>query len=254
MQEQPQELVAISPSMADLVRAIARTAHTPATTLITGEPGTGKSLVAAVIHAASGRTGPFLIVDGSQSGRMLDVELFGRESFAADPELGLFERASGGTLFIDHVEALPRTTQARLLSALQERVIEHVGGTTPIAVDARVIAATSANLAEAVREGRFRENLFYRLCVISLTVPPLRERREDIPALVTRFLATAHGIPEAQVEPLTPEILSPLVNHRWPGNVRELEARVRLLVAVRRGGPILPRHVARVLLETLPDD
>lgn len=240
--------------MADLVRAIERLARTPATMMITGEPGTGKSLVAAVVHAASRRTGPFLTVDCGVSRRVLDVELFGREGVAVAPEPGTFERANGGTLFLDNVAALPRETQPMLLRALQERVIARVGGATPIAVHTRVLAATSANLAEAVREGLFREDLFYRLNVVSLDVPPLRKRREDIPTLATRFLAAGRGVIESQIEPLAPEVVSLLVNHAWPGNVRELEGRVRRLIAVTRGGTILPRHVAQVLLEAFPDD
>lgn len=253
--QQPEKLIAESPAMVNLVRTIERIAHIPATVLITGEAGTGKNLVAAVVHAASRRTGPFLTIDCRQPRRTLDVALFGRKGFeSAESDPGSFERARGGTLLLDHVDALPDATQARLLAALQTRSIMHVGVTAPVAVDVRVIAATSANLAEAVREERFHEGLFYRLNVISLDVPPLRKRREDIPPLVARVLAAARGTPEAQVEPLPPEVIAPLVNHAWPGNVRELEGRTRRLVAVTRGGSILPRHVARVLLEALPED
>lgn len=222
-------MTALIGSLTSVRRAIEQVAPTSATVLITGETGTGKELVARAVHAHSKRTaGPFVAVNAAVlSSALAASELFGHElgafTGAVKRRVGRFEQARGGTLFLDEIGELAPDVQALVLRAIQERVVERVGGGEPIPVDARLITATNRDLSESVRAGSFRADLFYRLNVFPIALPPLRERRADLPALVAHFLerfAELHGKPP---RPLAPNALRLLAEHDWPGNVRELQ-------------------------------
>jgi formate hydrogenlyase transcriptional activator len=223
-------------------RAIAQVAATDATVLVLGETGTGKELVARAIHDASRRArSPFVPVNcGALVASLVASELFGHEvgafTGAVRARAGVFEQAHGGTLFLDEVGELPPDVQASLLRVLQERAINRLGGDgQPIRVDVRIVAATNRDLAALVRAGRFREDLFYRLNVFPIALPPLRDRTADIPALAERFLAhfaRLHGKP-AKVIPL--RALRALETYDWPGNVRELQNVIERAVIVSEG-------------------
>jgi two-component system, NtrC family, response regulator AtoC len=243
-----ENVVGRSEAMLQVYKTAARVALTDATVLIQGESGTGKELVARAIHSSSPRAQrPFVAVDcGAIAEGVLESELFGhaRGAFtgAQASRRGLFEEANQGTLFLDEIGDVGPNLQARLLRALQEGTIRRVGTNEPIAVDVRVVAATNKDLAVAVKEGRFREDLFYRLAVVTIRIPPLRERREDIPLLAEHF-AAKHGRAEgAAVSPAARDLL---VAYDWPGNVRELENVVARALALNPSGVILP--------EDLPD-
>jgi len=222
------DLIGKSAAMLDVSKAIARSARSAATVLITGESGTGKEVVARLIHQHSGRGGPFVAVNcAAIVDTLLESELFGHEkgafTGAQARAIGKLERASEGTLFLDEIGELALPLQAKLLRALQEGVFERVGGSEPIQTHARVIAATNRDLAAEAAAGRFREDLRYRLAVIQIRMPPLRERREDIPLLAEGLLAR---IGERAGRPglrLDPAALAELRACDWPGNVRELE-------------------------------
>jgi DNA-binding NtrC family response regulator len=228
---------------------IGQVAQTTTTTLIEGETGTGKELVARAIHRASrGRAGPLVVVHcAAVPETLLESELFGHEcgafTGAVARKVGRFERADGGTLFLDEVGDLPAALQAKLLRVLQERRFERVGGTESIAVDLRVVAATNRPLHQLVRKGMFREDLYYRLNVVRIALPPLRDRPEDI-ALLARHFARKHARPGEQARRLTPEAVEALRAHRWPGNVRELENAIERACLVADGGWIRPEHLA----------
>src|ERR671930_1203787 len=240
-------LIGRHPRMQDVYKAIGRIAGTDVTVLLRGESGTGKELVARAIHHYSRRSGrPFVAVSAAAiPGTLLESELFGHErgafTDAKERKLGKLELAHGGTLFLDEIGDMPPELQTKLLRALQERTIERVGGTEPIRIDVRVLAATNRDLETMMREGRFREDLFYRLNVVTVTLPPLRERRRDIPLLVEHFLAKyAADLGERGV---APEALDRLVGHEWPGNVRELENVVQRAMVMATSGVILPEHL-----------
>jgi DNA-binding NtrC family response regulator len=234
-----ENLVGAHGSMQEVFRVVHKVARSSSTVLIYGESGTGKELVARAIHVTSDRRDrPFLPVNvGALPETILEAELFGYEKGAftgADArKIGLFEQASGSTLFLDEVGELKRDLQVKLLRVLQEREIIRVGGTEPVPVDVRVVAATNRDLEREVREGRFREDLFYRLNVIPIALPPLRERRTDIPLLVEHFLAK-HGEP-GRARRIAPEALEALVAYAWPGNVRELESVVERTLLLAEG-------------------
>ncbi len=233
-----EELVGRHPEMQGLYQLIASVARTPVTVLITGESGTGKELVARAIHRQGpGRERPFVPVNlAAVSEGLLESELFGHEkgafTGAVQKRLGKFELANGGTLFLDEVAALRVDLQAKLLRALQEREIERVGGTRRIKIDVRVISATNADLRKAIHDGAFREDLFYRLNVVQVHVPPLRERRQDIPLLVEHFIRKYNHRFHKQVSGMSPHAMAVLQGYSWPGNVRELENAVERSVAL----------------------
>jgi DNA-binding NtrC family response regulator len=233
-------LVARSEKMWDIFDIVARVAGTEATTLILGETGTGKELVARAIHQRSGRTGRFVAVNcGAVPENLIDSELFGhvKGAFtgATHDKKGLFRYAEGGTIFLDEIGTLPLSAQFSLLRALQESEIRPVGGHEEIAVDVRVLSATSDDLEEAVRKGTFREDLFYRLDVIRITVPPLRERPEDITFLFNYFATRlARSYETVRPEP-TADFLDALLSYDWPGNVRQLENVTERLVLTQQG-------------------
>ncbi len=223
------EMVGASPAFRELVNRIQLVASTSATVLIQGETGTGKELVVRAIHNLSDRRErPLVKVNcAAISAGLIESELFGhvKGAFtgASEKRVGRFEYANGGTLFLDEVSELPLESQAKLLRVLQEQEFEAVGSNKTMKVDVRLLAATNRNLAEAVREGRFRMDLYYRLLVVPVEVPPLRERREDIPALAAHFVrkyARQFGRP---VEGIAPAMMQQLMAYDWPGNIRELE-------------------------------
>jgi formate hydrogenlyase transcriptional activator len=233
-------LIGTSPGLDAVRRAIAQVAPTDATVLVLGETGTGKELVARAIHEQSRRRGrAFVPVSGvALAPGLITSELFGHEAGAftgaGRRRVGRFEQADGGTLFLDEVGELAPDTQALLLRALQERVVDRVGGGT-VAVDVRMIAATNRDLAAEVKAGRFRSDLYYRLAVFPITVPPLRDRRSDIPELVThliRLFSDRHGRAVSRVHPAA---LRALAAHDWPGNVRELQNLIERAVIVSGG-------------------
>ncbi len=245
-------VVGRSEGMLQVYKTAARVASTDATVLVVGESGTGKELVARASHASSARaSGPFVAVDcGAIAEGVLESELFGhaRGSFtgATGARRGLFEEASGGTLFLDEIGDIGARIQGQLLRVLQDREIRRVGESAPIKVDTRVVAATNKDLAEAAKAGRFREDLFYRLNVVTIRIPPLRERREDIPLLAEHFAARHAGERGAT---LTTEAREALLLWDWPGNVRELENAVARALALNPGGTILPEDLPEAVRE-----
>ena len=218
--------------------------------LITGESGTGKELVAEALHRASVRN-PHPLVKVSCAAlpeTLLETELFGHEkgSFTGAMAMrkGRFETANLGTIFLDEIGEMTLATQTKLLRILQEREFERIGSNTPIKIDIRVITATNRELAAEVEAGRFREDLYYRLNVIHIHMPPLRERRDDIPALVEHFLVKYRHAPGAIPTTISEEALAQLVDHDWPGNVRELENAIERAVVLSRGNAITVEHLA----------
>jgi formate hydrogenlyase transcriptional activator len=235
------EIVGQSPALVSVLQRVARVAATDTTVLITGETGTGKELVARAIHSAGPRKGKPLIKLNCAAlpAGLVESELFGHEKGAFTGAVarkpGRFELADGGTLFLDEVGELPPETQVKLLRVLQEREFERVGGTVPVKVDVRVIAATNRGLAEMAAAGTFREDLFYRLNVFPVRLPPLRERPGDIPLLVRFFLNRFAGRLGARVERVSPDTLALLTAYRWPGNIRELENVIERAVILSDG-------------------
>jgi len=245
-----------NPRMADAINVAARAAISRATVLIRGESGTGKELMARAVHYASPRSkGPLVAVNvAALPDTLIESELFGHERGAftgADREhRGRFELADGGTLFLDEIGDLPKSTQVKLLRVLQEQAFERLGGTRTLRVDVRVIAATNRDLEAMVAQGGFRDDLYYRLNVVSIDIPPLRERREDIPALVQLFLQRFAGERPVPVTDVSREAMDLLVKYEYPGNVRELENLVHRAVVLARDRTLttadLPIRVARM--------
>ncbi|MGE5188781.1 MAG: sigma-54-dependent transcriptional regulator, partial [Gemmatimonadota bacterium] len=232
------------PSIREIKRILPRVARSDTTVLITGESGTGKEVIARNIHAMSGRSAaPFLAVNSASLPESLfESELFGHEKGAFTGahrrEIGLFEAARGGTLFLDEIAEVKHEIQAKLLRALQEGEIRRVGGKENIRIDVRIVAATNRDLEEAVRAGRFRADLFYRLNIVKLSVPPLRERLSDISELARLFLARhgEKGIPP--VREIAPDAMRLMMRYPWPGNVRELSSVIERAVVMADGGTI----------------
>ncbi|MBO6937306.1 MAG: sigma 54-dependent Fis family transcriptional regulator [Deltaproteobacteria bacterium] len=227
-----------SPQMRKVMLEISRVAGTNASVLLRGESGTGKERAAAALHELSGRDGPIVIVDcGALSQELVASELFGHErgafTGAVDRRIGAFERADKGTLFLDEVGELPADLQAKLLGALERRVIRRLGGASDIRVDVRVVSATHRDLRRAVNAGEFRLDLFYRLAVVTLVLPPLRERPEDV-ELYARLFADDFGSAERFERLLEGGLLERLKAHPWPGNVRELRNVVEATLALGR--------------------
>jgi two-component system response regulator AtoC len=245
-------LVGGSPPMRAVYRLLEKAAAVDATVLLTGETGTGKELAARAIHYQSARRERrFVPVNcGALPGELVESELFGhaRGAFtgAAAAKRGLFEEAQGGTIFLDEVGELPLPAQVKLNRVLQEKEIRRVGETQPVPVDVRVIAATHRDLREEVKAARFREDLFYRLNVFAVTLPPLRDRREDVPLLAAHFLEKHARALRRNVGGFAPEAMQLLAGHAWPGNVRELENVIERAVAIAGG--------SLVAAEDLPPD
>ena len=247
-------IIGRSKEMRSLFALVERIADTASTVLITGDSGTGKELFAKAIHYNSGRReGPLVAVDCSVIPEtLIESELFGHAKGAFTgahrAKRGLFAEADGGTLFLDEIGNLPLAMQAKLLRALQEREIKPVGSNETLRVDARVIAASKVDLRRAVDEGAFRDDLFYRLSVIPMRIPPLSERREDIPLLADHFLDKVCRRNKLEKKELEPALLSKLIAYGWPGNVRELENVIERLVLISDGDAIaadlLPPEIA----------
>jgi DNA-binding NtrC family response regulator len=246
-------LVGRSPVMIELYKEIARVAPTRSTILIVGESGAGKELVARSIHQHSTRSaGPFVAINcGALTETLLEAELFGhvRGAFtgAVSDRKGLWEQAAGGTLFLDEVGETSPAFQVKLLRALLAGEIRRVGASRAIQVDARILAATNRNLDQDVKAGKFREDLFYRLSVVTLRVPALRERRTDIPLLAERFLSTVLERENHPPLKLSEETVRTLVAYGWPGNVRELESAIEYAVLHARGNEVVPEDLPEKL-------
>lgn len=230
-------LIGRAPAMQEIYRVLARLTQSDLTVLITGESGTGKELVARALHDyGQRRSGPFVAVNMAAIPReLIESELFGHEkgafTGAQSRNTGRFEQAQGGTLFLDEIGDMPMEAQTRLLRVLQEGEYTTVGGRTPIKTDVRIVAATNKNLQNQITQGLFREDLYYRLNVVPLRLPPLRERTEDIPDLVRHFLSRSGG-EGAKVKNLEADAIDTLVRYHWPGNIRELENLVKRLDAL----------------------
>ena len=248
-----ENIVGRSPQMLQVYKTVARVAESRSTVLIAGESGTGKELVARAIHFNSPRSSkPYVAVDcGSLAETLLESELFGhvRGAFtgAVTNKKGLFEEADNGTCFLDEVGDISLAMQAKLLRVIQEHEIKRVGGTETTKIDVRIIAATNKNLEELVAEKKFREDLFYRLNVVSIHLPPLRERLDDIPFLADHFLRKYAAENEKPVSRVSAEVLDLLLRYQWPGNVRELENVIERAVTLSPHSLILPEDLPRRL-------
>lgn len=248
-----ESFVGDSPAMEQALDTIRQVASSRATVLITGESGTGKELAAHAIHRLSPRhRGPFVAVHcAALSPQLLESELFGHErgafTGAGERRIGRFEMAAGGTLFLDEIGEIDTSTQVKILRVLGERTFERVGGNKPITADVRLLAATNRDLAKMVSEGKFREDLFFRLNVVQVHLPPLRDRREDIPALAVHFLREAAKDNDKPFREMTADAMKCLLACDWPGNVRELRAAIEHGVVMAGGPKItlrdLPPHI-----------
>ncbi|ACG72096.1 two component, sigma54 specific, transcriptional regulator, Fis family [Anaeromyxobacter sp. K] len=253
-------LVGTAPEMQGVVELVRRVAPTKATVLVLGESGTGKEHVAQALHEASPRRDrPFVRVNcAALSEALLESDLFGHEPGAfADSEerhVGKLELADGGTLYLHEVGSLPPPVQVKLLRVLQQGEMERMGGRETLRVDVRVVAGAQHDLAEEVRAGRFRDDLYYRLNVVAVALPPLRERKGDIPALVNHFLEVAARTQGSEVVGVTPGTLSALFAYDWPGNVRELASVVEHAVSVARGREITAEDLSPVLHGARPEE
>ncbi|MBM4398506.1 MAG: sigma-54-dependent Fis family transcriptional regulator, partial [Deltaproteobacteria bacterium] len=237
-------LIGACAGMQDVFARVTRVAPTDVPVLVLGETGTGKELVAREVHARGPRSvGPFVAINcGAIPEALLESELFGhvRGAFtgAVASTIGKFHAASGGTLFLDEIGELPLNVQVKLLRVLQDSMVMRVGGSRPERVNVRVVCATNKDLAAEVKAGRFREDLYYRVCVVSVTLPPLRERGDDVEVLAQYFLNRFAAEFSSPVRAFTPEALKAMRKYRWPGNIRELENRVRKAVLFSDGGTV----------------
>jgi transcriptional regulator with GAF, ATPase, and Fis domain len=254
------ELVGDSPRMRAVYELIRRVAATDSTVLIQGESGTGKELVARAIHNSSSRAdGPFVAVNcAAITETLLESELFGHEkgafTGAVAQKKGKVELADGGTLFLDEIGEFAVALQAKLLRVLQEREFERVGGTHPMKIDVRFVAATNRGLLQAVEAGTFRRDLYHRLNVVSLTLPPLRERTEDISLLADYFVAKASRKCRMRPKPISPEAQACLLGYDWPGNVRELEHAMERALVLGSSDRILPEDLPAEIFESAPEE
>lgn len=246
------KIVGNSPAIEEVTAMIDQVAGSKATVLVTGESGTGKELVAERIHERSDRAERPLVRlhCAALTDSLLESELFGHEegafTGATGQRKGRFEQADGGTLFLDEIGEIPKSTQVKLLRFLQQKEFERVGGNETISVDVRIIAATNRDLDKEVREGNFREDLYYRLNVINIHIPPLRARRDDIPILVHHFITKYAEQNDTAIEEITPDAMDALQDYEWPGNVRELENTIERAVVLANEG--------RISLDHLPSD
>ena len=237
-------IVGVTPAIREVFDLITAVADSTALVLLTGPTGTGKELLAHAIHYRSPReSGPFVAVNcAALPPNLLESELFGHEkgafTGAVRQHRGKFEQAHGGTILLDEIGEIPLSTQVKLLRVLESSELQRVGGTETVRVNVRVIAATNRDLRQEVREGNFREDLYYRLNVFHIPVPPLAERRDDIPLLVEHFLKKFNTRHDRRVERVAPEVLSQLMRHPWPGNIRELEHVIERAVILCRGAEI----------------
>jgi DNA-binding NtrC family response regulator len=246
-------LVGSSPAMLEVYKLVARVSEGRSTVLLQGESGTGKELIARAIHANSPRRDrPFIPVNcGALPDTLLESEMFGYEkgafTGAVGTKAGLFEAANGGTLFLDEISELGPALQVKLLRVMQDQEVRRVGGTTSLKVDVRIIAATNRDLEQFVKEGKFRDDLYYRLNVVRITLPTLAERREDIPMLAHHFLQKYAGGSARAVRGFLPDTMARLQRYRWPGNVRELENAIERAVSLSHGPLLTPDDLPAAL-------
>lgn len=247
--EKKSAVIGDNTGLKQVMTQVRRVAETNATVLIHGESGTGKELIARAVHDNSLRSqGPFVAINcGAIPLTLMESELFGHErgafTDAKEAKAGTFERADGGTLFLDEVGELPLDAQVKLLRVLEERRITRIGGKKAIPVDVRIVAATNRNLDEEVKNGHFRLDLLYRLNVFTLILPPLRERKEDIPLLTNFFIRKYNRTLSLDVQSVSPEAISLLTSYDWPGNVRDLENAIQSSMILCTGGVIRPEHL-----------
>ncbi|HYR88983.1 MAG TPA: sigma-54 dependent transcriptional regulator [Terriglobia bacterium] len=252
-----QQLVGNSAVMAQLRQHILKAASTTSNVLVEGESGTGKELVARALHANSARAeGPLVTVNcGALPEPLLESEMFGHErgSFtgAVKQQKGKFEQASGGTLFLDEIGEMGLSTQTKLLRVLEDRKLDRIGGERPIPIDIRVIAATNRDLRAAVSAGEFRQDLYYRLKVLPIKTPPLREHREDIPALVHHFILKNFQEGGRRLYDISDEVEAILMKYEWPGNVRELQNVIQHAIAFGSADLVIESDLPRELLESV---
>ncbi len=252
-----ENMIGQSPAIRDVFETIRQVAPSRATVLIQGESGTGKELVAHAIHRLSPRTsGPFVAVHcAALTPTLLESELFGHEkgafTGATERRPGRFELADGGSLFLDEISEIDASVQVKILRVLEERTFERVGGRDSLEVDVRLIAATNCDLRKLVDEKKFREDLYFRLNVVIIDLPPLRDRREDIPLLAQRFLEEFNRENQKQVEGLTPDCLDALVAHAWPGNIRELRNVIERMVVLARQNKLTLRDLPPSVRESM---
>jgi two-component system response regulator PilR (NtrC family) len=251
-------VVGKSPSVVRIIELMVKIADSPSNVLITGESGTGKELIARALHHYSYRKDhPFVAINCSAIPEgLFESELFGHIKGAftgaiANKE-GIFEAANGGTIFLDEIGDIPQSFQVKLLRVLDDKIIKRVGGNQDIKIDVRIVAATNKDLKKAIAEGTFREDLFYRLDVIPIEMPPLRERKEDISLLIEHFLSKFNRILGREVKSASPDAMERLVNHSWKGNVRELENVIERAVTLGSGPVIDLKIIEECLQRTIP--
>ncbi len=253
-------MVGKSQSMQDLFRLIEKVAPTDSTVLILGESGTGKELVARAIHEHSQRKEEkFMAINcGALPRELIESELFGHEkgafSGAHQRKIGLFEAADNGTLFLDEIGDLPMELQVKILRVLEQQEVRKIGSVKSQEIDVRVIAATNRDLKEDINAGKFREDLFYRLSIMDIQLPPLRERNEDIPLLAENFITKFNQKMNKSVEGITPEAIKILMEYHWPGNVRELENTIQRCMILRESGMIDADDLPKTLLPPAKDE
>ncbi len=254
-----EEIIGRSQPMQEVFELVKNVADSDATVLITGESGTGKELIARALHANSSRRySPFITAScGAMAEGILESELFGHEKGAFTGALytkkGRFELAEDGTLFLDEIGEISPKTQVDLLRVLDEKKITRVGGIEEIPVNVRIVSATNRDLKKAIQEGRFREDLFYRLNVVSIHLPPLRNRKEDIPLLAEHFLDKFRAETNKKIERISPQALKRMLEYDWPGNVRELENAIERAVVVGKKSEILPEDLPFFKMDTVPE-
>lgn len=246
-------IVGRSPRMQEVVEVLKRVSSSPATVMIRGESGTGKELVARAVHYNSPRKSrPFTALNcAAIPENLFESELFGHEpgafTGATSRREGLLEMSNGGTLFLDEIGDMPMTMQSKLLRVLQNREVRRVGGKETFKVDVRIISATNKDLEKEVEQGNFREDLYYRLNVVFIELPPLRERSEDIPVLVVHFLHKYNAEFGKRIREIRPDALQALIDYRWPGNVRQLEAVIERAILLNDGDTVNLRDISRLL-------
>jgi DNA-binding NtrC family response regulator len=252
-------IIAVSLPMRAVIRRVVDAAAVEIPVLITGETGTGKDLVAAAIHKRSGRAGrPYVAVNmGAMAPELIASEIFGHErgafTGAQDSRPGIFEQADGGTVFLDEIATMDEKTQVSLLRVLEEKTFRRVGGVRNIATDVRIIAATNENLERSVAQKRFREDLFYRLNVFHISVPPLRERRAAISVLTDHFLSRFAAVYNKEVDRVVPETYRLLRKYPWPGNVRELKNVIQTAILMMDGRDLTPDFIPQRIRDAVSD-
>lgn len=247
-------IIGQDPAVQEVIRLVRRVAPSNSTVLIQGESGTGKEIVAKAIHRLSPRAArQFVAINCSAiPDSLIENELFGHErgafTGANERKIGLFESADKSTLFLDEIADLPQALQAKILRVLQEKELRRVGGNDSFRIDVRLVAASNRNLAEEVGEGRFREDLYYRVNVVTVTLPPLRDRRGDIPLLANHALAKFGHLAEGRVKEISREAMEVLLDYSWPGNVRQLESAIERAILLCEGDKVMPRDLPQEVL------